>query len=246
MPATIRAPSLRLARRRALAAEALSQHLASAARRALSACWREAAAEIAQLGALPAESLREGWRRRFEQLLLRRELAFAAEGRRMAVADMALDDVDARLPAEDTAAVAGQVATEARALTDTTIRRVERAWTRTSRPGATTEARLKALRERGDADVRSRAETLARTAAHRAVNIGIAGVYRDVGFDLALWVVFSMQAACPRCAQMDGRIIPLAYGPSVLPPLHPNCKCTLAPVTHDTNAGSPHRRTAAG
>lgn len=222
--------ALRIARRRASAADAMARRISSPARSALSACWREAAREIDRLGAFPAEALREGWRRRFEQLLLRREIGFAAEGRRMAIAEMGLDDVEAALPADDVAAIAGQVAGQSRALTDTTIRRVERAWAGTNHPGATVSARLKAFRERGEADIRSRAETIARTAAHRAVNIAVAGVYRDVGYELAEWIVFSLDAACPRCAKMAGRIIALAYAAPALPPLHPNCRCTLAPV----------------
>lgn len=107
-------------------------------------------------------------------------------------------------------------------------------------------ARLEALGETWSA---GRAETLARTETARAANRGARLIYRQAGLQRVRWQV--QDGACPYCAAMEGRVIPIdgqflgpgetlqptgAERPLVAgseavdgPPLHPNCRCLLVP-----------------
>jgi len=220
----------RLARRRAQTAEAWARRITPPARRAVAACWRQALAEFARLGALPAEALRRDWEARLETVLLRHAIPCAAGGCHLAAAESGRSDAAPDPRAGDVALVAADVAEAARRAADTLLRRAAAACARSDQPGIAPRARLRRLRELAQADALPRAERLARTTAARALALGLAAAWRERGFRLARWIAFSSRALCPRCRDMDGRVVPLDLGPAVLPPLHPNCRCTLAPL----------------
>lgn len=94
-----------------------------------------------------------------------------------------------------------------------------------------------------------RAERIAQTEVHKAVNKGMADAYRQAGYAFMRWQ--ANPGACEYCRSMDGQVtqigVPfLEKGTSVVgvdggtyqvdyesvshADLHPNCRCTLVPV----------------
>lgn len=94
-----------------------------------------------------------------------------------------------------------------------------------------------------------RAERIARTEAHRAINAAQADAYSQQGVVKIRWK--ANDSACPECAAMDGKIVDIGepfllegdtisgsdetsitanYGDVKHADLHPNCNCQLEPV----------------
>lgn len=93
-----------------------------------------------------------------------------------------------------------------------------------------------------------RAERIARTESHRAVNQGTAYAYQQQGYKKMKWVAWG--GACPFCKSMDGKETLIGkpfiskgdtlvngeeqfladYDDVMYADLHPNCRCKLIPV----------------
>jgi SPP1 gp7 family putative phage head morphogenesis protein len=87
-------------------------------------------------------------------------------------------------------------------------------------------------------DVRS--EMIARTETAFADIHGNVETYRDMDVKFCMWVTADT-APCVECSSMNGKIFPLpdptdAVLVDNLPPLHPNCRCDIVPMTEDEEA----------
>lgn len=74
--------------------------------------------------------------------------------------------------------------------------------------------------------VRYRARMIARTETLRSSNMGRMYSYKINGVKRVQWMVGTRP--CPICADYEGRIFDIDDAP--IPPLHPNCTCTIAVV----------------
>ncbi|MEK9722309.1 MAG: minor capsid protein [Rhodospirillaceae bacterium] len=86
--------------------------------------------------------------------------------------------------------------------------------------------RLERVTEAG----RAKLETTARTAIQTASNQAAAESYRrnaDV-LDGVRWLATLDDRTCPQCGPLDGEVMD-SQRPRLVPPLHPNCRCVLAP-----------------
>jgi SPP1 gp7 family putative phage head morphogenesis protein len=86
--------------------------------------------------------------------------------------------------------------------------------------------------------------TVARTELQRAANAGQTSLYEAAGVEKVRW-----QAAepCDECAPYDDEVYALDDVPEGGPPLHPNCRCVLAPADEDLGSwrGTDEERAAA-
>lgn len=88
---------------------------------------------------------------------------------------------------------------------------------------------------------RWRAETIARTETIRASNAAAAAVYREAGVELIEWLLapdYTPEIDHGACEPYGGQVIELGaeFAPGVqFPPLHPNCRCTIAPVIPESS-----------
>lgn len=78
----------------------------------------------------------------------------------------------------------------------------------------------------------SRAEVIARTETAFADVQGNAALYREAGATEATWIAADADP-CDECDGLDGTQVPLDGD---LPPLHPNCRCDIAPVLPEEDA----------
>ena len=72
-----------------------------------------------------------------------------------------------------------------------------------------------------------RADMIARTETIRAYNEAARNNYRKAGLKKYRWVAAYGERTCPECADRDGNIYDMNDS---LPPLHPNCRCSISPV----------------
>lgn len=105
-----------------------------------------------------------------------------------------------------------------------------------------------------------RAERIARTETLKSSNTATQWAYRQTGYVTAKqWVV--NPDACPQCNEFEGKTVPLddaflpigdsytytdeegeehtvenSYDTVEVPPLHPNCRCTIIPIRESTSA----------
>lgn len=79
----------------------------------------------------------------------------------------------------------------------------------------------------------SRSKTIARTEVMRATSFATEESYKKSGVVKGMeWLAYLDGATDEDCADLDGKVAPLGgnFGGAGLPPLHPNCRCTLIPV----------------
>ena len=74
----------------------------------------------------------------------------------------------------------------------------------------------------------NRAEVIARTETMRAVNGAARDRYRQNGIDKVEFLAAWDDRVCPECEGLHGKIFDLGDAPDL--PVHPQCRCTLAPV----------------
>lgn len=82
----------------------------------------------------------------------------------------------------------------------------------------------------------ARSENIARTEVMDALNAGQSESFTQAQADGFLnedatkeWIVTDDDKLCPECAEMDGKTVPVTEEfPEGDPPLHPNCRCTIA------------------
>jgi len=91
--------------------------------------------------------------------------------------------------------------------------------------GRPTAAMVTDARQRLDV-VKSRAETIVRTESLRAYNTASDRYYSAQGIDTVLYYATADDRSCTICAPRAGRIYRRG---TVTTPLHPNCRCYLAP-----------------
>lgn len=75
---------------------------------------------------------------------------------------------------------------------------------------------------------KNRATAIARTEVIRAYNTAHYNRFKAVGVKKYEWIAAWSERTCPECGDLDGRIFVLNGNP--IPPLHTNCRCTIAPV----------------
>lgn len=78
----------------------------------------------------------------------------------------------------------------------------------------------------------SRADMVAATETTRVMTAGSMDTYDASG---ALWISFMSaedNAVCPLCEENDGVVVTITgQFPNGMPPVHPNCRCTILPAT---------------
>lgn len=84
--------------------------------------------------------------------------------------------------------------------------------------------------------VKSRADVIARTESLRAYNSASNQYYAANGIDLVMWYATSDDRTCPICNARAGRIYKRA---STNAPVHPRCRCYLAPWDPESAAMDP-------
>lgn len=95
--------------------------------------------------------------------------------------------------------------------------------------GRPTDAMIRDLRLRLGV-VKSRAETIVRTESLRAYNDASNTYYAAQGIDLVLYYASADDRACPVCTPRAGKVYKRA---EIRTPLHPRCRCYLAPWDAD-------------
>ena len=84
--------------------------------------------------------------------------------------------------------------------------------------------------------VKSRAATITRTESLRAYNEASNSYYTQQGVTHVLFYATADDRACPICTARAGKIYKKS---EISPPLHPNCRCTVAPWDLDLAAMDP-------
>ena len=74
-----------------------------------------------------------------------------------------------------------------------------------------------------------RSNLIARTETIRAYNSAASNQYKRYGVEFYEWIAAASERTCPECMDLDGNVFKLNEGP--LPPVHPACRCSIAPVT---------------
>jgi SPP1 gp7 family putative phage head morphogenesis protein len=87
----------------------------------------------------------------------------------------------------------------------------------------------KKITERVDNIGLARARTMARTETVTAFNRGAQIRYEQYGYTHWEWIAALDERTCPVCGALDGKVF--KFGDSQdIPPAHPNCRCSIAPV----------------
>lgn len=71
------------------------------------------------------------------------------------------------------------------------------------------------------------AKRLIRTESAHVQTMAAIDRYKEAG--VAYVTFMTAEGCCEDCEALDGKLIPIDDN-SQIPPLHPNCKCTLVPV----------------
>lgn len=80
-------------------------------------------------------------------------------------------------------------------------------------------------------------ERLVRTARNHVSNIACEDTYRALGVTHVVWVATLEGRTCQACASMDGKVFEIGTTHTT-PPVHPNCRCMLAPSFDDGIVGN--------
>ena len=75
----------------------------------------------------------------------------------------------------------------------------------------------------------ARSQRLVRTEMSHIYNTAAAERYKDAGCIGYEWLTAKDERVCVDCADLDGKFFPIGNEED-LPPLHPNCLCTIVPV----------------
>ena len=75
----------------------------------------------------------------------------------------------------------------------------------------------------------TRSERLVRTELSHIYNYAAAERYAEAGCNGYEWLTARDERVCEECEELDGRFFPFG-NESELPPVHPNCLCTIIPV----------------
>lgn len=75
-----------------------------------------------------------------------------------------------------------------------------------------------------------RARLIARTEIIKSYNTAVATKYKSSGVKKFRWLAAIDPRTCPECVRRDGRVF--EWGEE-MPPLHPDCRCTILAVVED-------------
>ena len=81
-----------------------------------------------------------------------------------------------------------------------------------------------------------RAKMIARTETMRALNAAAKDRYNGAGIERVQWLAAADERECPDCADLDGQEFDIDEAPDC--PLHPSCRCCLAPVVDSVNGSA--------
>jgi len=94
------------------------------------------------------------------------------------------------------------------------------------------------LKEKGNVILTSeqRLDMIAKTELTRLLNKGLVSAYEDNGDILIRWDATIDESTCPTCASLDGQtFFGDAMTQDMVPPIHPNCRCSLDEITGSEN-----------
>jgi SPP1 gp7 family putative phage head morphogenesis protein len=74
-----------------------------------------------------------------------------------------------------------------------------------------------------------RSEMIARTETTRLANLGALDNYKDNGVQKVRWIAALSDRTCEECQELNGQIFEITD--PTLPPVHVDCRCTIAPIT---------------
>lgn len=80
-------------------------------------------------------------------------------------------------------------------------------------------------------------ERLVRTARNHISNVAYEDTYAALGVEQVVWVATLEGRTCAACATMDGKIFEVGTAHKT-PPVHPNCRCVLAPALDSEIVGN--------
>lgn len=146
--------------------------------------------------------------------------------------DLALPNrsrVDVSIPLEATAAAASQARGYLRRHGERFAETAALTVAQGVAEGRPTSAMVQDLRT-GLGIVKSRAETIVRTESLRAYNTASDSYYAANNIDQVLYYATSDDRSCPICVSRAGHIYPRN---SITTPIHPRCRCYLAPWSSD-------------
>lgn len=133
--------------------------------------------------------------------------------------------VDITIPVEATMAAAAQAKGYLRRHGDEFARTAAEIVAQGIAEGRPTDAMVRDMRDRL-VITRGRAETIVRTESLRAYSEASNAYYATIGIDLVMYYATSDDRTCPVCRDRAGRI----YRRTELKlPLHPRCRCAVAP-----------------
>ena len=171
-----------------------------------------------------------------------RNLALSAQGQGLAVATDLTEAafpghgrIDVTIPIEATVEAAkqarGYLAKHGQTFAETAATTVAQGIAE----GRPTDAMVQDMRSRLGI-VKSRANVIVRTEALRAYNNASDTYYAARGIDQVLYYATADDRSCPYCAPRAGHIYKRG---DIKVPIHPRCRCYLAPWDEDTNAMDP-------
>jgi len=70
---------------------------------------------------------------------------------------------------------------------------------------------------------------IVRSEVTRLANLGAENYYKENGIVKERWVASVSDRTCPECEALNGQIFEIYNHPEI--PLHPNCRCTLSPIS---------------
>lgn len=143
--------------------------------------------------------------------------------------------VDVSIPLEATIAAAGQAKGYLRKHSERFAETAAATVAQGLAEGRPTDAMVQDLRSRLGV-VKSRAETIARTESLRAYNDASNTYYAAQGIELVMYYATADDRSCPHCTPRAGQIYRRA---DIKVPLHPRCRCYLAPWDADVAAMDP-------
>ena len=77
---------------------------------------------------------------------------------------------------------------------------------------------------------KTRATMIARTEVIRSYTQGAINQYKKVGIKKFRWICSYDERTCERCSSLDGKVFKVG---AEQPPLHVNCRCTIAPIVEN-------------
>lgn len=143
--------------------------------------------------------------------------------------------IDVTIPLEATIAAAGQAKGYLRRHGEQFAETAAATVAQGLAEGRPTDAMVQDMRQRLNV-VKSRADVIVRTESLRAYGKATNGYYAAQGIDQVMYYATSDDRTCPICAPRAGNVY---LRGSITVPLHPRCRCHLAPWSSEIDAIDP-------